>query len=30
LQRDVGRFQAIKYYFVDTKEQTLPWAEVLF
>jgi hypothetical protein len=29
LQRDVGRFQAIKY-FVDTKEQTLPWAEVLF
>jgi len=29
LQRDVGRIQAIKY-FVDTKEQTLPWAEVLF
>lgn len=29
LQRDVGRFQAIKY-FADTKEQTLPWAEVLF
>jgi hypothetical protein len=29
LQREVGRFQAIKY-FADTKEQTLPWAEVLF
>jgi hypothetical protein len=29
LQRDVGRFQAIKY-FIDTKEETLPWAEVLF
>ena len=29
LQRDVGRFQAIKY-FIDTKERTLPWAEVLF
>jgi hypothetical protein len=29
LQRDVGQFQAIKY-FIDTKEQTLPWAEVLF
>jgi hypothetical protein len=29
LQRDVGQFQAIKY-FIDTKEETLPWAEVLF
>jgi hypothetical protein len=29
LQRDVGRFQAI-IYFIDTKEKTLPWAEVLF
>ncbi len=29
LQRDVGRFQAIKY-FIDTKEETLPWAEELF
>ncbi len=29
LQRDVGRFQSIKY-FIDTKEQTLPWAKVLF
>jgi hypothetical protein len=29
LQRDVGRFQAIKY-LIDTKEQTLPCAEVLF
>jgi hypothetical protein len=29
LQRDVGWFQAIKY-FIDTKEQTLPWVEVLF
>ena len=29
LQRDVGRFQAIKY-FIDTKEETLPWSEVLF
>ena len=29
LQRDVGRFQAIKY-FIDTKEETLPWVEVLF
>ncbi len=29
MQRDAGRFQAIKY-FIDTKEQTLPWAEVLF
>ena len=28
-QRDVGRLQAIKY-FIDTKEETLPWAEVLF
>ena len=27
LQRDVGRFQAIKY-FIDTKEQILPLAEV--
>jgi hypothetical protein len=29
LQRDVGRLQAIKY-FADTKEQTLPWADILF
>ena len=29
LQQDVGRFQAIKY-FIDTKEETLPLAEVLF
>ena len=29
LQQNVGRFQAIKY-FIDTKEQTLPWGEVLF
>ena len=29
MQRDMGRFQAIKY-FIDIKEQTLPWAEVLF
>ncbi len=29
LQQDVGRFQAIKY-FIDTKEETLPWAEILF
>ncbi len=29
LQQDVGRFQAIKY-FIDTKEETLPWVEVLF
>jgi hypothetical protein len=29
LQQDVGRFQAIKY-CIDTKEETLPWVEVLF
>ncbi len=29
LQQDVGRFQAIKY-FIDNKEQTLPWPEALF
>ena len=29
LQQDVGRYQAIKY-FIDTKEETLPWAKLLF